>query len=115
MRNPPAERRALDALARYGFTGDSGETLAPIVGCREVLNFLGRGLTALRRRGWKVELTGRIAPYLDSLDFVAPVVAIRDEPGSGRFEVGFRFEDREGERLAPADIQRAIAILSELL
>ncbi len=108
VRNPAAEAAALECLARAGFTGDCGDALEPIVGCREVHNFLGRQLPALRRRGWKVEFEGRVGPHLEALDFVTPVVRITDAPGGEWFEVNFEFDDGRGGSLSPAEIQRAL-------
>ena len=108
VRNPEAEGRALAQLGRCGFRGETGDTLSRLVGCREVLNFLGSHLPELRRMGWKVELDGKIAPHMESLAFATPVVNIVDTPGENWFEVGFRFETGGGDRLADADVLRAI-------
>ncbi len=109
VRNMPAEKEALATLSSFGISGDSGDALSPIVGCREVLNFLGSHVPALRRSGWRVELEGRIGGVMESMDFATPVVSIHSEGDQpGWFEVGFDFEDGEGNRLAPADIQRAL-------
>jgi superfamily II DNA or RNA helicase len=109
VRNLPAEKAALETLAPYGLSGAAGDELTPIVGCREVLNFLGSHVPALRRLGWRVQLEGRIGGFMESMDFAMPVVRINypdDQPGW--FEVGFDFEDAQGQRLTPAEIQRAI-------
>jgi superfamily II DNA or RNA helicase len=109
VRNLPAEQAALTTLSHFGFTGGKGDELTAIVGCREVLNFLGSQVPALRRLGWRVELEGRIGGFMESMDFATPVVRInyRDEQ-AGWFEVGFDFEDGRGQRLTPAEIQRAL-------
>jgi superfamily II DNA or RNA helicase len=109
VRNPAAEADALRALAPFGFKGEAGDALAPIVGCREVLNFLGSQMPALRRMGWRVEVEGRIGAFLESTDFATPVVQIRyPNDGSNWFEVGFDFEGPQGERFSPAEIHRAL-------
>lgn len=107
VRNPEAERRALALASPFGLTGEVGDALSPIVGCREVLNFLGAGLPALRRRGWKVIVEGRAAPFLETMDFAVPVVRVEDS-AEGWFEVGFDFEDTLGASLSHADVQRAL-------
>jgi len=107
VRNLPAETEALHRLRAAGFLGDSGDALAGIVGRRQVLNFLGAHLPALRRRGWTIELEGRIAPFLDSAAYATPVVRIRDA-NAGWFDVSFEFEDDAGRSLAPADIHTAL-------
>ncbi len=108
VRNPDAERYALGVLARFGFTGEAGDALSQIVGLREVLNFLGSHMPALRRMGWKVQLEGRIAPYVDQIAFVTPVVDVRDEPDRGSFEIGFRYESAPGAEVSAAEVQRAL-------
>jgi superfamily II DNA or RNA helicase len=109
VRNTAAEQSGLETLSRFGFTGTRGDDLAPIVGCREVLNFLGSQVPALRRLGWRVELEGRIGGFMESMDFATPVVRINyQSEQTGWFEVGFDFEDGQGQRLTPAEIQRAI-------
>jgi len=108
VRNSGEEVRALGQLAVTGLKGDEGDKLTPIVGCREVLNFLASGLPYLRRLGWKVELTGRVEPFMEEVDFATPVVHIQDSPGAGWFEVGFDYEDSGGASLSETDIQRAL-------
>ncbi|HMO03465.1 MAG TPA: SNF2-related protein [Kiritimatiellia bacterium] len=107
VRNPDAEKRGLARLVRAGFRGIVGDDLSPIVGTREVMNFLGREWPALRREGWKIELQGPVAEFMDEVDFVAPVVRIHEED-NGWFDVGFQFEDGRGGSLAPHDVQRAL-------
>jgi len=107
VRNPQAESRALIRLAETGLGGESGDRLSDIVGSREVLNFLGGALPALRRLGWRVELTGRIAGFMDETDLATPVVQV-GESGTNWFEVGFHFEDRSGRSLSEAAIRRAL-------
>ena len=109
VRNPAAEQKALDSLAECGFAGTPGDALTSIVGCREVLNFLGSHLPALRRKGWRVELEGRIGGFMEAADFATPVVRIAyPEQESGWFDVGFDFEAGAGHHLTHADIQRAL-------
>lgn len=108
VRNPEAEQEALDLLAKAGLKGSSGASLEGIVGNREVLNFLGGHLPALRRRGWQIELHGRIQAYLETAEFVVPVVRIRETEQSGWFDVGFEFEDGSGVRLLPTEVHDAL-------
>ena len=51
VRNPTYESRALDVAGQVGVPGQVGDNLKAITGTREVLNFLGRDLPALRRAG----------------------------------------------------------------
>lgn len=108
VRHLPAEKEALESLAATGFRGERGDCLSKLVGCREVLNFLGRDWPALRRRGWRVSFEGRIASHLEELDRVAPVVQIDPRNDGGWFDVSRRFEDTEGGSLSAADVQRAL-------
>jgi hypothetical protein len=108
VRNPAAESAAIQRLAEFGLRGDRGDALSDIVGCREVLNFLGRAAPKLRRKGWKLDLTGSVEPFMESLSFAAPVVRVGSAGSAGLFEVGFAYEDGEGQSLSEVDIQRAI-------
>jgi superfamily II DNA or RNA helicase len=108
IRNQPREQRALELLAPAGFTGARGDELASVVGTRPVLNFLGSHLPALRRRGWKVELEGKLDPFMESLNFATPVVHIDDSKGGAWFDIGYDFETQDGSSISQADIQLAL-------
>ncbi len=109
VRNHASETDALATLDAAGFRGERGDTLEPIIGQRDVLNFLARGLPALRRAGWRVEISGRVSRFSEHTPSVTPVVRI-ESTGSGQdwFDVDLRFEDTEGTVLKAADIQRAL-------
>ena len=108
VRSPEREQRALAQLAALGLNGECGDALAPVVGCREVLNFLASTLPRLRRMGWRVELAGRVQPFMEELDFATPVVRLRDTSDHSFFEIGFNYEDGGGRSLSEAEIQRAL-------
>jgi superfamily II DNA or RNA helicase len=109
VRNPEAERKALEKLERFGVGGRHGAELGDVVGTREVQNFLGRAVPFLRRRGWKIEWDGRIRAQMDTAKFATPVVHVDPEAGEGGwFEVRFEYDDGEGGSLSTADIQRAL-------
>jgi superfamily II DNA or RNA helicase len=107
VRNTDAERGALRMLASLGLGGETGDSLGSVVGRRDVLNFLGKSIPALRRAGWRVDLEGKIGPVLESIDFVTPVVHIQDE-GPSWFDVSFDFEDRTGASISQGDVQLAL-------
>lgn len=107
-RNRPAECNALRVAAEVGFRGEIGDALSSIVGSRNVLNFLGGCVPALRRRGWAINLHGRIAPQFESMSFATPVVKVEDSRGANWFDVGFDFEDTNGASISNADIQLAL-------
>lgn len=108
VRNLQAETIALETLRRFGFRGEVGDALSPIVGTREVLNFFGSHLPAIRRMGWKVEMEGRIQAQAEQYRSATPVVAIMRPPSEGWFEIGFQFDDGRGGTISPAEVQRAL-------
>ena len=109
VRNLADEHKALATLARYGGHGPNGGNLQSIVGTREVLNFLGKAVPALRRRGWQVTWEGRIHGAMEAARFATPVVHIDPEAGgNGWFDVRFDYDDGMGGSVSSADIQRAL-------
>lgn len=109
VRDLPAEQKALAALARFGLSGRNGADLNDIVGTREVLNFLGHAVPALRRKGWRVVWDGRIRATMETAIFATPVVRIDPENGAdGWFDVRFDYDAGEIGGLSGADIQRAL-------
>ncbi len=107
-RNPAVEARALARLAEAGFAASDGGVLAPLTGTREVLNFLGSQVPALRRLGWKVAIEGKAAAFHETLPVATPVVRVSRTGDDGWFDVGFDFEAPAGGTLAQAEIQRAL-------
>jgi hypothetical protein len=73
-----------------------------------VLNLLGNAVPFLRRQGWRVDLEGRVAPFMEGLTFTTPVVHIRDTESGGWFDVGFDFDAGPDASLSAADVQRAL-------
>lgn len=108
VRNLPAESIGLARLAEIGLRGTQGDQIEPLVGIREVLNFLGRDLPALRRAGWKIDLEGRVHEMFESSEFVTPVVRVSEGNAGRWFDVSFDFEDGQGGQLTSADVQRAL-------
>ncbi|MCU0858271.1 MAG: DEAD/DEAH box helicase [Pontiellaceae bacterium] len=108
VRNPAAEKKALEKLAQSGFSGHRGDLLTPIVGHREVLNFLGGAIPRLRRYGWRIELEGRVSPFMDEAEFTTPVIRISETSGGGFFDVGYSYENTTGQSLSESEIQRAL-------
>jgi superfamily II DNA or RNA helicase len=108
VRNMDAEKQALEKLAPTGFRGHRGDLLCSIVGVREVLNFLGGGVPKLRRYGWRVELEGKVAPFMDEVDFTTTVIHVNESSSEGFFEVGYEYENTGGQSLTDGEIQRAI-------
>lgn len=109
VRDLPAEQQALASLARFGLAGRTGAELNAIVGTREVLNFLGTAVPALRRRGWRLEWDGRIRTTMESAAFATPVVRIDPDAGAnGWFDIRFDYDDGQGGGLSSAEIQRAL-------
>ncbi len=108
VRNMEAEKQALERLAPTGFRGHRGDLLSSIVGPRDVLNFLGSGVPKLRRYGWRVELEGRVAPFMDEVDFTTTVIHVNESSAEGFFEVGYEYEHSGGQSLSDFEIQRAL-------
>lgn len=108
VRNMDAEKQALEKLAPTGFRGHRGDLLTSIVGPRDVLNFLGGSVPKLRRYGWRVELEGRVAPFMDEVDFATTVIHVNESSQEGFFEVGYEYENTGGQSLTDAEIQRAL-------
>jgi superfamily II DNA or RNA helicase len=109
VRNPEAEAEALRRMGAAGFVGEAGDALSAVVGVNEVNNFLGRVMPELRRRGWRLEMEGRVKTYVDDeVDFATPVVRVNGGEGSDWFEVDYGFEDSTGASISPSDVQRAI-------
>ncbi len=110
-RNPAAEASAVALLKSCGFDEDrsatSAEATYTLVGTRETLNFLGSGVPALGRSGWKIAFSDRLESIVDTLPVVTPVVQIAEKSG-GWFDVGFTFDLPGQAALPPAEIQRAL-------
>jgi superfamily II DNA or RNA helicase len=107
VRNTAAERQALERLQQTGLAGESGDNLRPVVGRREVLNFLAVHRPALHRWGWHIDFEGKVTDVIDESDFVVPVVNVHGHEEEGWFDVSFAFE-ADGASISPADIQRAL-------
>ncbi len=108
IRNPDAEKEAIEIVTETGFRGIRGDMLRQIRGNREVLNFLGGALPRLRRLGWRIDIEGMAAAFMDQAESVMPVVQVNPSSNSGFFEVGYDYETQGGQSLDDADIQRAI-------
>ena len=121
VRNMKAEKVAEAELLRWGF-----REATPLVGMRakeeppkatryeldeprSVLNFLGSGLPALRRRGWRFEPSVRFNALMETLPMITPVVTIRDVPGAGgAFDVSYSFDGGKAGTVAHSEIQQAL-------
>ena len=108
VRNPEEEQKAIEIVTDFGFRGMRGDMLRQIRGNREVLNFLGGTLPRLRRLGWRIDIEGMAAAFMDQAESVMPVVHVNPSSNSGFFEVGYEYETQGGQSLDDADIQRAI-------
>ncbi len=108
VRNPDAEKKALEKLTGSGIRGHRGDVLTAIVGQREVLNFLGGAVPRLHRYGWRVDFEGRISPFMDEAESTTPVIRINEAPSGGFFDVGYAYENSGGQSLSESEIQRAL-------
>ena len=108
VRSMKAERDAVKALGRAGFVArdrDRDLTLS-ITSPQKGLNFLGAGLPAIRRKGWRVDLSERLMALTDTMPSVVPVVEIKDA-SRGDFDVKITF-DAMGHEVSPFEVQAAI-------
>ncbi len=107
-RSMKTEREAVKKLAAWGFEPGYSESDVKhyITDPQKVLNFLGAGLPALRRCGWRIDLDEKLMALTDSMPSVVPVVSVQDAPG-GAFDVRYTF-DAMGETIPPAEIQAAL-------
>lgn len=109
-RNLPVEKAALERMHRIGFYGSRGDDLGSITGVRAVLNFLGEQVTALRRDGWQVDISGSLESFFDEAEVILPVVSVTEDPATGSFDVSTRYiSTRETVEVTPAEIERALA------
>ena len=108
VRSMKTEREAVKAVERWGFSPgyNDGDLRLYITDPQKVLNFLGAGLPALRRKGWRIDLTDKLMELTDAMPSVVPVVTVRDAPG-GAFDVSYTF-DAMGHDVSPVEIQAAL-------
>ncbi|MCR5838810.1 MAG: DEAD/DEAH box helicase, partial [Kiritimatiellae bacterium] len=108
VRSMKTEREAVKAVEKWGFSpgyNDSDLRLY-ITDPQKVLNFLGAGLPALRRKGWRIDLADKLMELTDAMPSVVPVVTVRDAP-NGAFDVSYTF-DAMGHEVSPVEIQAAL-------
>ena len=108
VRSMKAERDAVSSVARWGFEPGyrEGDFRLYLTDPQKVLNFLGAGLPALRRQGWRVDLSERLMALTDTMPSVVPVVEVRDAV-RGDFDVKITF-DAMGRNVPPSEVQAAI-------
>ena len=108
VRSMKTEREAVKAVERWGFSPgyNDGDLRLYITDPQKVLNFLGAGLPALRRKGWRIDLADKLMELTDAMPSVVPVVTVRDAPG-GAFDVSYTF-DAMGHDVSPVEIQAAL-------
>ena len=106
------EKEAVAQIEKFGFEPGykQGDVRFYTTDTQKVLNFLGAGLPALRRKGWVVELSERLGALVDSLPVVAPMVEVRDAEG-GAFDVNYSFtafSEQGSVEISPIEIQAAL-------
>ena len=107
-RSMDAEKKAVKVLEKWGFEPGyrEGDFKFYLTDPQKILNFLGGGLPAIRRKGWRVDLSDRLMAVTDTMPSVVPVVTVKDAPG-GAFDVSYMF-DAMGYDVSPVEIQAAI-------
>ena len=108
VRSLDTEKAAVAFLNKWGFEPGyrEGDFRLYLTNPQGVLNFLGAGLPALHRKGWRNDLTERLMALTDQMPSVVPVVEVRDAP-RGDFDVRISF-DAMGAEVPPAEVQAAI-------
>ena len=108
VRSMKAEKDAVRFLEKWGFEPGykDGDFKLYITSPQRVLNFLGAGLPAARRKGWRVDLSERLMALTDTMPSVVLVVEIRDA-ARGDFDVKISF-DAMGHEISPVEVQAAI-------
>ena len=108
VRAMKAEKDAVAALEKWGFEPGykEGDFKVYLTDPQKVLNFLGAGLPAIRRKGWHVDLSERLMALTDTMPSVVPVVEVKDAP-RGDFDVKISF-DAMGHEVSPVEIQAAV-------
>jgi len=103
-----AEQAAVRELEKWGFAPGykEGDLKLYLTSPQGVLNFLGAGLPAIRRKGWRVDLSQRLMALTETMPSVVPVVTVKDAPG-GAFDVHYTF-DAAGHDVSPLEIQAAV-------
>lgn len=107
-RSMTAEKNAVETVCRWGFSPGyrEGDLKLYLTDPQKVLNFLGSGIPALRRKGWRTELSERLGALVEGMPSVVPVVTVKDAP-NGTFDVKCSF-DAQGRFIPPAEIQAAV-------
>lgn len=108
VRSMKSEKDAVAALGKWGFEPGYGEGdfKLYLTSPQKVLNFLGAGLPAIRRKGWRVDLSERLMALTDTMPSLVPVVKIKDAT-RGDFDVNISF-DAMGREISPVEVQAAI-------
>ena len=108
VRSMKTERDAVKFLEKFGFTPGykEGDFKVYLTDPQKVLDFLGAGLPALRRKGWRVDLSERLMALTDTMPSLVPVVQVRDA-ANGDFDVKISF-DAMGHEISPVEVQAAV-------
>ena len=108
VRSMKSEKDAVKALERWGFAPgyNEGDFKLYLTDQQKVLNFLGAGLPAIRRKGWRVDLSERLMALTDTMPSLVPVVQVKDA-ARGDFDVKISF-DAMGHEVSPVEVQAAI-------
>ena len=108
VRSMAEEKAAVAELEKWGFQPGytEGDFKLYMTDPQKVLNFLGAGLPAVRRKSWRVDLSDRLMALTDTMPSVVPVVEVKDA-ARGDFDVKITF-DAMGHDVSPAEIQAAV-------
>ena len=107
-RNEPVEKAGLEMLAKFGLKGETGDRLNTIDGARDVMDFLGRVVPAVKADGgYRIEFAGELEAVSQGARWLEPQISV-SAAGAGWFEVKFDCEDGAGGSVSVDEIDAAL-------
>jgi superfamily II DNA or RNA helicase len=108
VRNLEVENEALDWLHDHGCHITPQKTIEPVDGTRAVMNFIGRDVPLIQRKGWKVEFDEGFSDLTNRAEWVHPVVDIQKAKQPGWFDVSYHYEDENGKEVSDSWVEQAL-------
>lgn len=108
VRNLDRERSELEWLNEHGLYSTPNFKLEPLSGTRAVMNFIGRDVPLIQRRGWTVIFEEGFSDLTQRAEWVHPVVEIRAAEEPGWFNIRYHYEDEHGEPVDESAVEHAL-------
>ena len=108
VRNLEAEATALDWLHEHGCHITPQKKIEPVDGTRSVMNFIGRDVPLIQRKGWIVEFDEGFSDLTNRAEWVHPVVDIVKAKKSGWFDVSYHYTDEAGKPVSDIWVEQAL-------